>query len=122
MTTQHTPGPWTHMTDKQLLEDAAKAAGIEYGWQHIFSDYEGSTADTWDWNPLTDDGDALRLACDLGLQVFPVSRTAAGKACSAVGLFGHGRLSEISDAALDTRAATRRAITRAAAEIGRAMP
>jgi hypothetical protein len=55
------------MTDRELIELAAKAASVEYGWQHIYDDYEGSTAEKWDWNPLTDDGDALRLAVKLGL-------------------------------------------------------
>ena len=91
------------MTDRQLLEDAAKAAGIEYGWQHIFSDYEGSTADKWDWNPLTDDGDSLRLAVKLKL-------------------WTHSGMGNFSGNTVDPYAATRRAITRAAAEIGRAMP
>jgi hypothetical protein len=53
--------------DRELLELAAKAAGIEYGWQHIYDDYEGSTSEKWDWNPLKDDGDALQLAVKLGL-------------------------------------------------------
>jgi hypothetical protein len=55
--------------DKKLLELAAKAAGIEYGWQHIYDDYEGSTSEKWDWNPLSDDGDALRLAVKLGIKI-----------------------------------------------------
>ncbi len=74
------------------------------------------------WNPLTDDGDALRLACDLGLRVYPVARTSTGAACSAVGSANNERLSEVADMTLDTRAATRRAIVLAAAEVGRAMP
>jgi hypothetical protein len=45
-----------------------------------------------------------------------------GGACSAVGTPSDGRLSEVADASLDTRAATRLAILRAAAEIGKAMP
>jgi hypothetical protein len=51
------------MTDHELLEAAAKAAGIYY-WIDAdavvtHSDTPGSTRG---WNPLTDDGDALRLA------------------------------------------------------------
>ena len=57
------------MTDKEMLELAAKAAGVEYGWQHIFDDYEGSTSEKWDWNPLTCDGDAFRLAMKLNLNI-----------------------------------------------------
>lgn len=112
------------MNNKELLELAAKAAGIndiiwneadngEYrgGWtlRH------GKGTYGW-WNPLTDDGDALRLACDLGLCVYPIAETASGVACSAVGTGSRGRLSEVADF-LDTRSATRLAIVRAAAEI-----
>ena len=104
------------MTDRELLEIAAKAAGIEYGWQHIFSDYEGSTADKWDWNPLTDDGDALRLAVKLGLFIQINSGSA-----TAWKWRGENWFEKASDYVDDMNTTTRRAITRAAAEIGRSM-
>ena len=52
------------MTDKELLELAAKSVGIKGAWS---SGREGirtiySQSDDLVWNPLTDDGDALRLA------------------------------------------------------------
>lgn len=57
------------MTDRELLELAAKAAGIKY---HSYVDHElygrGINIGEVDvplWNPLTDDGDALRLAVKL---------------------------------------------------------
>lgn len=58
------------MTDKELLVYAANAVGIEHppGDHSIHNDGR-----IWDcnslcwWNPLTDDGDALRLAAKLGL-------------------------------------------------------
>lgn len=65
-------------TDKELLELAAKAAGME-GWRysgpsglHKMLDPSrpkatGSVGAPW--NPLADDGDALRLARDVGLRV-----------------------------------------------------
>lgn len=70
------------MDDKELLELAAKAAGIEgqfsEDWHVSFG--ERVNDKTWGitfwvplsggtacWNPLTDDGDALRLAHKLGL-------------------------------------------------------
>jgi hypothetical protein len=71
------------------------------------------------WNPLTNDGDALRMVCDLGLRVFPIARTQSGAACSAVCSVTSERLSEVADASLDTYTATRRAIVLAAAEIGK---
>jgi hypothetical protein len=52
------------MTDKELLHAAAKAAGIDVGgWN---SDREALFCDaSYFWNPLADDGDALRLAVKL---------------------------------------------------------
>lgn len=61
------------MNDKELLELAAKAAGIDYikdciwvenGFYSPLAKHERIS-----WNPLTDDGDALRLAVNLGLVV-----------------------------------------------------
>ena len=108
-------------TDRELLGLAAKAMGLrvisfagDRGLWVLDTDEE--------WNPLADDGDALRLACDAGLNVFPIARTSTGRACSAVGTHGQGRLSEVAYASLDVRAATRRAIVCAAAEVGRKMP
>ena len=101
------------MTDRELLELAAKAAGYEV------LDWCGERYTTTDgdrlfsWNPLADDGDALRLAVKLKIDTLhrrEVWATIAGK-----GL----QLSEAFDE--DPNAATRRAIVRAAAEIGRAM-
>ena len=102
------------MTDRELLELAAKAAGIldELEW------FEESYGNCWvlgsrEWNPLTDDGDALRLAVKLEMDL-------------SLGLNGcvvlpdpNIRLEELSSE--DPYAATRRAIVRAAAEIGRTM-
>lgn len=45
------------MTDRELLELAAKAAGIEYETDGFI---KGTNRNKF--NPLTDDGDALRLA------------------------------------------------------------
>jgi len=114
------------MDDRQLLEDAARAAGhtlravVQYddesSWYGIIDSGDGYSED---FDPLNDDGDALRLACDLGLRIYPVARTASGQACSAVGSATSERLAEVVDATLDTRTATRRAIVRAAAAIGR---
>ena len=98
------------MTDRELLELAAKAAGIEINWFK----WERLTGQ---WNPLVDDGDALRLAVKLGLQIVHYSVTSKGPDRVSAGRNGspipYGK---------DPYAATRRAITRAAAEIGKAMP
>ena len=105
--------------DRELLELAAKAAGIEGEIKKTFGGWPCVMRKNGHaWQPMHDDGDALRLACDLGLRVFPIARTATGAACSAVGDVTGARLSEVTDASFDTRAATRRAIVRAAASIG----
>jgi len=58
------------MTDCELLEMAAKAAGIvgEYHEMGEGMRIEENPGHDW-WNPLTDDGDALRLAHALGMQL-----------------------------------------------------
>jgi hypothetical protein len=100
------------MTDKELLQLAAKAAWGAMANQMIESG----------WNPLTDDGDALRLAVKLDL-IVSRGYTEVGK--EAVVFY----LNEIQHQmrcvvphGSDPYAATRRAITRAAAEIGKEMP
>lgn len=109
------------MTDRELLEAAAKAAGLSIYFDDIgqcCKRIPGDIATTWLWEPLEDDGDALRLACDLGLRIFPIARTETGAACSAIGSVTGERISEVRDSSIDTRTATRRAIVRAAAAIG----
>jgi len=93
------------MTDKELLELAAKAAGIDlqYADDEGLLPYNGST--NAEWNPLTDDGDALRLAVKLELFVDAYNKKST--VC---------RVIEPHNG--DPYAATRRAIVRAAAEVG----
>jgi hypothetical protein len=105
------------MTDRELLEAAAKAAGIDITIMALSGPNIISGSDAGKlWNPLTDDGDALGLAVKLGLAVsveFRVGSTAVlwGPPMGTVREF-HGE---------DPHAATRRAIVRAAAAIGDAM-
>ena len=113
------------MSDKELLELAAKAAGIELEWPQ---DYGGAdhlsphdTSTRQIWNPLTDDGDALRLAVALNLDILqePVSSKS-----NAVEVVANIEGIEFQPWAWECRApdpcaATRRAIVRAAAEIGK---
>jgi len=111
------------MTDRELLELAAKAAGYS---THIAGDivwHAGNETYNWngeldsEWNPLSDDGDAMRLAVKLNLSVYPdevmVNVTHTRKPFS--------ELEVIEDEFDDLYAATRRAIVRAAAEIGKNM-
>ena len=111
------------INDRKLLELAAKAAGIniEQGYGDppencLF--YQDSAGGCHDWNPLKDDGDALRLAVKLNICVF--NNTYASWA--ATGSLQEVRGEELHNGGVDPYAATRRAIVRAAAEIGRAMP
>ena len=107
------------MTDRELLELAAKAAGRdEWVWSDDDECMQSPPKQTpygdahSYWNPLTDDGDALRLAVKLkmGVAVF-------NQHVSVGDDFGSETHQEIGD---DPYAATRRAIVRAAAEVERA--
>ena len=57
------------MTDRELLEAAAKAAGHDLNWSgtDCWLSEEGESVKHW--SPLTDDGDALRLAVKLKMIV-----------------------------------------------------
>lgn len=104
------------MTDRELLEAAAKAAGIEvtpHPNNRIFPNYV-FLAHGQNWNPLTDDGDALRLAVTLSIDVLQQRDEPAEVWAEAP------KQRTVSEwARRDPYAATRRAIVRAAAEIGR---
>lgn len=108
------------MTDRELLELAAKAAAVEVKWIKGFDGKERAHIGAGSympmiWNPLTDDGDALRLAVKLSLtiniqhhetEVF----TWEGECLSSEHVSAH------PDHSYE---ATRRAIVEAAAEIGK---
>ena len=104
------------MTDRELLELAAKAAGIELVWHGDTDPFcFAETVAGIKWSPLTDNGDALRLAVTLHLTV-------------CVGLSGSTTVTDAFRNPLavikhdnDPDATTRRVIVRAAAEIGRNM-
>ncbi len=102
-------------TDRELLELAAKAAGIKGTWnergQCLHITDQGFQSDVW-WRPHLDDGDALRLAGELLLSV-------SIDAGYTVVIDQNERTTYETAHGL---VATRRAIVRAAAEIGRAMP
>ena len=104
------------MDDKELLELAAKAVDIRLEWdgnpkewQPIY--YEGKTYHYW--NPLTDDGDALRLAVKLQIIVGKYDEYA-----NAGGISNDVDIVIWNHEENDPYAATRRAIVRAAAALG----
>jgi hypothetical protein len=106
------------VSDRELLELAAKAAGIDYkpdnkDWKHddhcAFWDYDDLCTCGARWNPRDDDGDALRLAVKLfdgdDMEV----------------IWHNARRLRAECPELDEVAAIRLAIVRDAAEIGRNM-
>jgi len=100
------------MTDRELLELAAKAAGIEIpdGCEFHDPDYwrHEETNTHIIWNPLGDDGDALRLAVKLGIRVETPKYTGFGTTCGNQTVFLDDPFEQ-----------TRHAIVRCAAEIGK---
>ena len=101
-------------TGRELLEAAAKAAGIPIGgWDTTDSafywfDRPGGCL----WNPLEDDGDALRLAVKLRLEV-DIHHTGI-----AVRTPDGAKVLVSAEDESNPYAATRRAIVRAAAAMG----
>lgn len=97
-------------TDRELLELAAKAGGIDIQPWHDKYGFLLSDFDFEPWNPLEDNGDALRLAVK----------------CEITWVFDNGQCRVygtkiLESFGVDKNAATRRAIVRAAAEIGAAL-
>jgi len=116
------------MTDRELLELAAKAAGLPY--TKPSEDYDGSLGlavgtnpmRTQPWAPLTDDGDALRLAVALSIYVQPFTESARPSVfCRGLNHIVTECVEHFDEHDGDAAAATRYAIVRAAAEIGKAM-
>jgi hypothetical protein len=106
------------VSNRELLELAAKAAGIRINyWVYDNDDDSPSVLESGGiWNPLTDDGDALRLAVKLGLTVSQLMYNREVEVnCYDETVFVY----QFHEP--DPYAATRRAIVRAAAEIGRNM-
>lgn len=124
------------MQDRELLELAAKAYGLRGVYEETIWTHEGQTirntgiiatnedgdaldAEARAWNPLADDGDALRLAVKLKLGVETSSggcevrfdNQRGDEGCLVQEIKEDGSMSELE--------ATRRAIVLAAAEIGR---
>lgn len=116
------------MTDRELLELAAKAAGINAVHEFTY-ECDGTRSGPcirglWNrdrggvWNPLTDDGDALRLAVKLRLMVHGIG-TVILDGVHVQSAEHPAICMEVCEGNDDPYAATRRAIVRAAAEIGR---
>lgn len=118
--------------DRELLELAAKAAGISVEYrvagQSFIGDLKRPAAQTWrgplltgteeEWDPLTNDGDSRRLQVVCGLR----ATCDEDRACSYLPGASYPKSEKYSDHAGDKCAALRMAVLRAAAEIGRAKP
>ncbi|MDH0335129.1 hypothetical protein [Metapseudomonas otitidis] len=104
------------MEDKELLELAAKAAGYTLVWSSVDGIPPRKADDMETWNPLTDDGDALRLAAKLELEIQIFHGYGEVWADSL-----DGSVRGIADVTGDRASDYRNAIVIAAAEIGRAM-
>ena len=106
------------LTDRELLELAAKAARLTVTDQstRVVTSFWGSWGGSW--NPLDNDGDALRLAVKLRMMIDDIRQG-----------YKEGHIVAVADGAHayeprgdDPYAATRRAIVRAAAELGKEKP
>jgi len=106
------------MSDRELLEMAAKAAAYPIhsdawavkmggGKESLYMGNNGPK-----WNPLINDGDAFRLFIKLNLWIQFEETIDAWEYCGIRASEPYGN---------DNNAAARRAIVRAAAEIGKAM-
>ena len=119
------------MMDKELLKFAAKAAGIKMdksprnggGMHNTGFDILGNVVLDWHnsttWNPLTDDGDALRLVVKLRMAVnhYGEGTVVELPLHSQEGLSTNPAI--VEESGTDPYAATRRAIVRAASEIAK---
>lgn len=113
------------MTDREMVELAAKAAGLKIEFMHemhpiAFLDHDS------DWprsmfNPLFDDGDAFRLSVRLKLSVLH-DESLDGAPVVMVDENPYADHLDEYVCAPCSLGATRRAIVRAAAEIGKQMP
>ena len=112
------------MSDKELLELAAKAAGMHVKAHRVDADDNFThlvvgqkfKPEKIDWNPLNDDGDGARMEAALGIHV---AWHSDGVVC---GLRWAGSTELFDDHGGDKQAARRMASLRVAAEHGKAMP
>ena len=120
------------MSDKELIEFAAKAIG----WRVASFSERGTSivnggmavvvgeGRNFGWRPQLDDGDSMRLAVKLRMEIYHGSDEGSA---AYVGYWVDGRMQyciEYYDDIThmgDACSATRRAILRAAAEVGKAM-
>lgn len=123
--------------DRELLALAAKAAGINCRWWKVRQwkeraakygkvKYSTGTKDVFGthhakpWNPLADGGEALNLSAFLKIDIYHGSQLV--ETFHSRDLVSVGVIAEYFADETHRAEAMRRAIVRAAAEIGKAMP
>ncbi len=114
-------------TDKELLEMAARALGMPSlsDANGVYGAWVGEPETGHWWNPLEDDGDALRMAVtlEIGVDFFSgfkqviCHRHADRENCDMHGVVGYGAGADRRPSAENAR----RTIVIAAAEIGKSM-
>ena len=123
-------------TDRELLDLAAKAAGYttNHPWNAerltfnppVYALYvlNENGVVHMAWNPLDDSGAAMNLAVDLDLAIvpYPIYNKQKHSVLVKKNNLDESRFEKMELHGDDPRAATRRAIVSAAAEIGKAMP
>ncbi|VVE82872.1 hypothetical protein [Pandoraea sputorum] len=127
------------MIDRELLELAAKAAGLTKltCWSEEIRDYDsphygmaalhasGCGGECGSWNPLEDDGDALRLAVKLRIAIHYEFSMDKEDEDVVEALVNQDRANVWRGMSMglsgDANVAVRTAIVRAAAEIGKGM-
>lgn len=108
-------------TDRELLDLAAKAAGYDYAKHGGYIVVDGIPGN---WNPLVDDGDALRLLAAMP-SLWSLSLKFGAPTVEMNVWWGTGGektnkiAREFAGDGADVAAAIRRAIVRAAADVGR---
>jgi hypothetical protein len=112
----------THESDRELLELAAKAAGLAV--IECYGDIEADggfwlmvepRGPNLGWNPLTDDGDALRLAVSVKMNLWIYHDGVEVNTDEDPETYNEGNWEDVASA-------TRRAIVRAAAAVGKQQP
>lgn len=109
-------------TNQELLEQAAKAAGLTgftfiNGNGAVYLPKPGIMQPYQQWNPLADDGDAMRLAVALGISTSPGEVKSSVQWWKRPGMIEQE--SEVVANGADRYAAMRLAIVLAAAQIGK---
>jgi hypothetical protein len=108
------------MTDKDLIRLAVKAMvaqGFKTGLYRTVDEAAADICKSGTFNPLVNDADAFRLSVSLGMRVHQMP----GFGCDSVICAADGGWAQ-EPYGTDRLAATRRAATRAAAEIARTLP